>query len=48
LSETTDQAAVVCDGVELDSCLDAAGVSMSCRVAWRDLHIDRGECTVGD
>ena len=25
LAETTDQASVVCDGVELDSCLDAVG-----------------------
>lgn len=50
LSEATDQTAVVCDRVELNSCLDAEGrVSAGWRVnKGRDLHVDGSEATVGD
>jgi hypothetical protein len=49
LSETADQATVVCDGIELDSCLDAARVSAQLeRVAGGNLHIDGSEGAVSD
>lgn len=53
-SEASDQASVVCDGVELDSCFDATiegvsglGLRMS-KVQRADVHIDGGQATVGD
>lgn len=53
LAETTNQTAVVSDGVELDSCLDAVykdtlakKSAAHCR-GWY-IHIDRSEATVGD
>jgi len=48
LSEAADQAAVVCDGVELDSRLDAEKSQRMLRVERTDLHIDGCEATVGD
>jgi len=54
LTETTDQAAIIGDWVELYPCFDAVWMLVSLRrnLAYRyeclHLHIDGSECTVGD
>jgi hypothetical protein len=41
LSEATDQTSVICDGVELNSCLDAINEMISFDAIFRDLNISR-------
>ena len=56
LSESTNETFVICDGIELDSCLDAEDRLAICqeennaidRKSWQHLHIDGSETTVGN